>query len=398
MYLYKSDVLSTNLISRHNMMTKLHKLLRKIYFSPLNPASFTGDPKKLYQAVKLKLPSVTEKQVIKWLHQQHTYQLHKSSPNRRSVQYAQVVVPGPNHQLDMDLMYVTKIKNYNRSYNYLLVVVDVFSRKAYVAPLKVKTASATLEAFKGIIGNQLPQPPKVVRTDRGKEFEGCFDRFLRDHKIQHYWAMGKHKANYAERFIRTLRGKLLRYLTHQHSYRYIDALPELVQSYNNTYHRSIGMTPNEVTEKTAIALRNRLYGATTKPEAMKPLQTLQLGDQVRILCDEKSAFAKNAAQQWTEEYFEVYAKLDGNPASYLLKDMLNVPVRGRFTEQQLQLVEPNAADNREIAKVISVRRPTKTCGGGARRLLYKVRWKGWPDKFTETLTTTEYKRARQHRQ
>ena len=80
--------------------------------------------------------------------------------------------------------------------------------------------------------------------------------------------------------------------------------------------------------------------------------------------------------------------------------MLDVPVRGRFTEQQLQLVEPNAADNREIAKVISVRRPTKTGGGGggAGGLLYKVRWKGWPDKFTETLTTTEYKKARQRHQ
>ena len=154
------------------------------------------------------------------------------------------------------------------------------------------------------------------------------------------------------------------------------------------------MTPNEVTEKTAIALRERLY---TKPATNASMVIIQLGDQVRILCDEKSVFAKNAAQQWTEEYFEVYAKLDGTPVTFLLKDMLNVPVRGRFTEQQLQLVEPNAADNRKIAKVISVRRPTKTCGG-ADGLLYKVRWKGWPDKFTETLTTTEYKRARQHRQ
>ena len=240
----------------------------RIYFSPLNPASFTGDPKKLYQTARLKLPSLTEKQVIKWLHQQHTYQLHKSSPNRRSVQYAQVVVPGPNHQLDIDLMYVTKIKNYNRGYNYLLVVVDVFSRKAYVAPLKVKTATCHLRSIHGVslTGNCPLEPPKVVRTDRGKEFEGCFDRFLREHKFQHYWATGKHKANYAERFIRTLRAKLLRYLTHQYSYRYIDALPELIQSYNNTYHRSIGMTPNEVTEKTAIALRNRLYG-TKKSEA-----------------------------------------------------------------------------------------------------------------------------------
>lgn len=118
---------------------------------------------------------------------------------------------------------------------------------------------------------------------------------------------------------------------------------------------------------------------------------------MRILCDDKSAFTKNAAQQWTEEYFEVYAKLNGTPTTFLLKDMLDVPVRGRFTEQQLQLVEQNAAENREIAKVISVRRPTKTCGG-AGKLLYRVRWKGWPDKFTETLTTTEYKRAQQHRQ
>ena len=177
-------------------MDKVGKALKKLYFSPKSPASFTGDPFKLFLVAKRFLPIITERQVIHWLRDQHTFQLHKSRPNRRIVHYARVIVPGPNHQLDVDLMHVTKVKSHNSGNSYILVMVDVFSRKAYAATFKVKSAEATLKAFKGCLDAE--KYPLVIRSDRGKEFEGCFDKFFRDNKIQHYWALGAHKANYAK--------------------------------------------------------------------------------------------------------------------------------------------------------------------------------------------------------
>ena len=74
---------------------------------------------------------------------------------------------------------------------------------------------------------------------------------------------------------------------------------------------------------------------------------------------------------------------------------MDVPIRGLFNEQQMQLADQKAADNREIAKVISLRHISKTAkNGGSKRPLHWERWKGWPDKFTETLPTKENKRAR----
>jgi len=54
------------------------------------------------------------------------------------------------------------------------------------------------------------------------------------------------KASVVERFNRTLKTKMYRYFTHANTRRYVDVLDDLVHTYNNTYHRSIGMAPVEV--------------------------------------------------------------------------------------------------------------------------------------------------------
>ena len=133
------------------------------------------------------------------------------------------------------------------------------------------------------------------------------------------------------------------------------------------------MSPNEVTEKNVSQFRKKLYAETNILPNRTTHTNISLGDTVRILCYAKSAFTKNAEQKWTEEYFEVYARLDGNPIVFLLKDMLDVPIRGRFTEHQLQLAETNAAESRQIDKVVKVQQPPKRLAGRHGRL-YTVKY------------------------
>ena len=75
------------------------------------------------------------------------------------------------------------------------------------------------------------------------------------------------KATIAERFIRTLKEKLWRYFTYTNSRRYVKVLPALVESYNNTYQRSIQRAPNSINSENQDTVWLTLYA---DPELRKP--------------------------------------------------------------------------------------------------------------------------------
>ena len=82
-----------------------------------------------------------------------------------------------------------------------------------------------------------------------------------------------------ERFNRTLKERLYRYFTAANTLRFDDVLPELVQGYNATRHRSIGMAPQDVTWDNEEAVWKRLYGKRLKGKK-KP--KFKVGDRVRL--------------------------------------------------------------------------------------------------------------------
>ena len=89
------------------------------------------------------------------------------------------------------------------------------------------------------------------------------------------------KASVIERFNRTLKNKMFRYFTYTNTRTYIDVLPELLESYNNSYHRSIKMKPSQVNKSNESLVWQTLYGktfSTVTPVRFK----FNVGDQVRI--------------------------------------------------------------------------------------------------------------------
>jgi len=83
---------------------------------------------------------------------------------------------------------------------------------------------------------------------------------LKRHGIKFYTSENEDlKAAVVERFNRTLKEKMFRYFTHKNTRRYTDVLEDLLHSYNNTYDRSIGMSPLEVNRDNEDADRARLY-------------------------------------------------------------------------------------------------------------------------------------------
>ena len=81
------------------------------------------------------------------------------------------------------------------------------------------------------------------------------------------------KSVVAERFIRTLKNKIYKYMTAISKNVYIDKLDHIVNEYNNTYHRTIKMKPADVKDNTYIDFKKEVNDKDSK---------FKIGDHVRI--------------------------------------------------------------------------------------------------------------------
>ena len=95
------------------------------------------------------------------------------------------------------------MQKFNDGYRYLLVCIDVFSKYAWVVPLKKKTGPTLVEAFKTILasGRKLEK----IMTDQGTEFlNKHFKALMKEEHIELYNRYNETKASILERLIRTL--------------------------------------------------------------------------------------------------------------------------------------------------------------------------------------------------
>ena len=193
---------------------------------------------------------------------------------------------------------------------------------------------------------------------------------LKDRNIRHYTSENDDiKAAVIERFNRTLKNVMWRYLTHTNGGRYIDVLSHLVSSYSNTYHRSIKMTPSEVNPQNESIVRSRLY----PPNKLLPKWRYKIGQTVRIK-QTKRVFKKGYEPSWTEEIFTIISRYPSDPPTYILQDFLGETIKGKFYEQEIQPVVHKKDDIYIIERVIKTRRR-------GNRTEYFVKWRNYPDKF-----------------
>ena len=142
--------------------------------------------------------------------------------------------------------------NFNKGFRFLLCVTDIFSKYAWVVPLKDKKGVNIVDASQKIF-DKSGRKPKKIWVDKGGEFyNSSFKKWLKDNDIEMYSIHNEGKSVVAERFIRTLKTKIYKYMTSISKNVYIDKLDDIVNEYNNTYHRTIKMKPVDVKDNTYI--------------------------------------------------------------------------------------------------------------------------------------------------
>ena len=117
-------------------------------------------------------------------------------------------------------------------------MIAIFSNYAWVVPLKNKKGITITNAFQKILKESNRKPNKIW-VDKGSEFyNNSFKKWLKDNDIEMYSIHNEGKSVVAERFIRTLKTKIYKYMTSVSKNVYINKLDDTVNEYNNTYHKT----------------------------------------------------------------------------------------------------------------------------------------------------------------
>ena len=152
-----------------------------------------------------------------------------------------------------DLADMQLLSRYNKGIRFLLCVIDIFSKYAWVVPLKDKKGVSIVTAFQNVLKQSNRRRPNKIWVDKGSEFyNASFKKWLQDNDIVMYSTNNEGKPVVAERFIRTLKSKIYKYMTSISKNAYIDKLNDRVDKYNNTYHNTIKMKPIDVKDNTNI--------------------------------------------------------------------------------------------------------------------------------------------------
>ena len=277
-------------------------------------------------------------------------------------------------------MNISSLARYNKGYKLLLTCIDVFSKFAWVVPLKNKTGESPVNGFQSIL--DLVRSPEKLQTDKETEFlNRNFQSFLKENNIHFFTTNSKLKASVVERFNRTLKTRMWKYFTAKNNRVYIDNLQDIVHGYNNSYHQSTGRAPASVSLLNAGQVRRKLYGNSwTKPGRKFKFK---LGDQVRI-SKSRRTFKKGYLPSWTQEIFTVTKIIPRVPPVYRLRDYADDEIECVFYAEVLQKVH-KSDDIYKIEKILAEKKEN-----GKVKVL--VKWLGYDKKFNSWLPKSELRK------
>ena len=231
--------------------------------------------------------------------------------------------------------------------------------------MKVKKGASIVNAFQSILKKYNRTPNKIWEDKNGEFCNNSFKKWLPDNNIEMYSTHNEGKSVVAERFIRTIKSKIYKYMTSISKNVYIDKLDDIVNEYNNAYHRTIKMKPIDVKDNTYVNFGKEVHDNDPN---------FKVGDHVRI-SKYKNNFAKGYTPDWSGEVFAIKKNKNTVPWTYVTNDLNDEEIIGTFYENELQ--KTNQQEFR-IEKVIKEKN----------NKLY-VKWKGYDNSFNNWIDKNE---------
>jgi len=359
-----------------------------IYYNYTNPKHPTAFGSKASVA-KYYREDISIDKVKSILEQHHVYSERKRK--RKTKKFIPIYAYFKRELLQIDLCEVQYLKYSNSRIRYLLMIYDTATKKCWVIPCKDKkavTISGKLDHF----FETLNEPIRRLISDRGSEFKAAVTQdVFKKYNIKHDYPTSQNHCPGVERFNQTFQHILYKFLASRKNNRYIDNLQDLTDIYNNRYHRTIKMSPNQAelkenSEKLARTLfylygKNILHGKKIHKKS-----ELFIQDYVRIKLP-TTQFARSYQEQYSKEIYIIHAidiskhipfytlisQEEGNDQSTTLSK--------KFYEEDLQKVGgKNLLTNNNILKVPNYTiLDEKTNSQGEKDIL--VHWNGYKTKY-----------------
>ena len=337
--------------------------LQDRYRTPGDPLAFAGRS-KLRSVLSKEGAPLSREAADAFLSTVDGYTQHRQF--KRPRQFNPYYVRAKRVQIQCDLIDVSRLAEYNDGVKYLIVFIDVFTRKMWVFPAENKTGSLVAEIFDAFLDVYVgPRKPLTIFCDRGTELKNQFvKRVLSKWKIKMLHPNSAIKAALVERVNLTLQRLIYTYMTENETRRYIDALSLLVQTYNKRPHRAFKdvFSPDDAEQsKNAFRVKDiheRRYAELDEKKAKRTARSLtrfKVGDIVRIV-RLPTRFQRGYETSTTGEYFTIVeVNTTQSVPLFTLKSMnTDEVIQGGFYEAELTKVDPESVF--KVERVIKRRR------------------------------------------
>jgi hypothetical protein len=330
----------------------MDELIEKYY----NEYNFPGVD-KLYKLLKEDGHSIKKKDIESFLNKQEEVQIFKETKKVKS-KLGHITSLQPNTIWQVDIFYLMKYHKENHEYKYILACMDVFTRKAYCIPMKQKDNDEVKLSLK-LLFKEAGVPLVITSDNDATLLSNECQEILNKHNIIHdVVPKNDHPSlGIIDRFARTLKTILHKRFVKKSTTNWVDALPTIINQYNNSKHSGIDdIKPNEADKPENIykIMELNLIKKQVKTNFKNPFQE---GDNVRV---EIPGLQKKSEGKYSDEIYTVVEvrgkriKLnDGKVRKYnMLLKVLHVPevkkpnVIKRAKQERKQEMELKTIDNK----------------------------------------------------
>ena len=336
----------------------VHNNISQNYKNIGQPGALYFPPKKIHRSfIDQGKTTPSHREIIKILNDIESYQLHRRNVIR--FKRNKFFTPQANYQLAVDLIDFKTFAEDNYGFKYILIAIDIFSKRGYARALKDKKAKTILQMLRQILienrefYKDIPYVfnlPSVIQGDPGGEFTAkIIQDYLKSKGMNIFYSRGAQKNSVAERFILTLKNLLFRFFDLKMTRNWVNILQDIVQTYNLTEHRTIKMAPNSVTS----SLKNYLKVAKLNSIPIKKKKNdLKIGTWVRIanfampntIKPEKktSNFSKRYEQSYSRAVFsihKIYYPFKGSSPMFLLSEFNGKKIKRPFYRDELLKID-----------------------------------------------------------
>lgn len=307
----------------------MNKIITDFYNDPKN-----GYPnaEQIYRNLHKKHPYITKAEITRILSKKADVQIMKEV--RKPRKFNTITATRPLECTQMDII------NYDRyttkeGYKYILCIIDVYSRYAVCRPIKTKEMRTVLKLIIEMF-QELKGIPNNINCDNEFSQAKLFTNWANTNNIKMWYSYSDDiiKNSIVERFNKTLSLKLQKWRVNTGGSDWVKILPDIVQGYNNSHHRTIKAKPHDVFFMNDI----------NNQQIQRVVSKLKIGDIVRIKRN-KNTFEKGDEIKLS---IDIYSIIDIIKNRFKLKKLKNETIMKKlYREHEIKKISVTDKENLE---------------------------------------------------